>query len=469
MRRHLYSKSDSTLSSFSPDEEALMDELGQELMSSGDVTDSLDQMQQEGVEDDQGERLPGIEEMLEQLREKKQSLENQTQTSLEGKTLDGGETQECGLHPEGDTGNSKAPVSSAEEALMEMLQKMDRLEKQLEASKNSSLKSIDEQLLKEIMGDKAGDDLERLSNISKTLNEAGYISMTGGKYELTPRGMRRIGQKALQDVFAQLRNSRLGSHNTILKGLGGQIIEDTKRYESGDDFQVHLQKTIMNAVCREPTTFPLKLKPEDFEVFQREGLERSATVLMLDLSFSMLARSHFEAAKRVAVALDGLIRSQYPKDSLYIVGFSNYARQIKKEDLSYIKWGEADNYTNIQHGLYLARKLLAKERQTNKQVILVTDGEPTAHFEDEATFFFQAPPSPRTLQLTLREVKNCTREGIVINTFMLEKDEFLTAFVTRMARINKGRVFFTRADTLGQYLIVDYIAKKKKAVAPWCA
>ncbi len=450
---------------FSPDEEELMDELGREMMSAGDVTESLNQMQQEGMEDDQGERLPGIEEMLEQLHEIKQGLENQTLTSSEAKILDDGETQECELQPESDTRDSRNSVSSAEEALMEMLQKMDRLEKQLEDSKQSSLKGIDEQLLKEIMGDQAGDDLERLSNIPQALDGAGYISMTGGKYELTPRGMRRIGQKALQDVFAQLRKSRFGGHNTILKGTGGQIIEDTKKYESGDDFQIHLQKTIMNAVCREPTTSPVKLKPEDFEVFQREGFERSATVLMLDLSFSMLARSHFEAAKRVAVALDGLIRSQYPKDSLYIVGFSNHARQIKKEDLSYIQWGEADNYTNIQHGLYLARKLLVKERQTNKQIILVTDGEPTAHFEDEASFFFQAPPSPRTLQLTLGEVKNCTREGIVINTFMLEKDEFLTAFVTRMARINKGRVFFTRADTLGQYLIVDYIAKKKRTIA----
>jgi uncharacterized protein with von Willebrand factor type A (vWA) domain len=276
--------------------------------------------------------------------------------------------------------------------------------------------------------------------------------------------MRRIGQKALQDIFAQLRKGRGGGHNTISKGTGGQIIEDTKKYSSGDDFQVHLQKTIMNAVCREPTASPVKLKPEDFEVFERAGLERSATVLMVDLSFSMLARGHFEAAKRVAMALDSLIRSQYPKDSLYIVGFSNNARQLKKEDLSRIQWGESDNYTNIQHGLYIARKLLAKERQTNQQIILVTDGEPTAHFEDEAHFFYQAPPSPRTLQLTLQEVKNCTRKGIVINTFMLEDDKFLTAFVTRMARINKGRVFFTRADTLGQYLIVDYMANKKRTI-----
>ena len=468
MQKYLYSEWDSTQDVFEPDEEDLMDELGQELMSSGDVTDSLNQMQQDGIEDDQGKRLPGIEEMLEQLHQEKQGLEYQTQKSSENKSPDDGEYLEDELQSESDNESPQDSVSSAEAELMEMLQKMDILEKQLMNSKNCSLEDIDEQLLKEIMGGEAADHLERLSNIPRTLNEAGYISMTDGRYELTPRGMRRIGQKALQDIFAQLRKDRIGGHNTRLKGTGSQIIEETKKYESGDDFQVHLQKTIMNAVYREQTALPVKLKPEDFEMFQREGLERSATVLMLDLSFSMPARDHFEAAKRVAIALDGLIRSQYPKDSLSIVGFSSYARQINKEDLSYINWDEFDNYTNIQHGLYLARKLLAKEKQANKQIILVTDGEPTAHFEDENNFFYQAPPSPRTLQLTLREVRNCTRKGIVINTFMLESDKFLTAFVTKMARINQGRVFFTNSDTLGQYLIVDYIANKKRTIAPSC-
>jgi len=188
---------------------------------------------------------------------------------------------------------------------------------------------------------------------------------------------------------------------------------------------------------------------------------RSATVLMLDLSLSMPMRGNFQAAKKVAIALDNLIRSQYPKDSLYIVGFSSYARQIKKESLSYMSWDEFDPYTNMQHGFYLARKLLSKELCSNKQVILISDGEPTAHFEGEEVYF-QYPPSLRTLQLTLREVRKCTQKGIVINTFMLESGRFLGAFVTQMARLNKGRVFFTSADSLGEYLLVDYIGNKRK-------
>ena len=280
---------------------------------------------------------------------------------------------------------------------------------------------------------------------------------------MTPRGMRKIGQKALEDIFAQLRKDRVGGHNLSSRGAGGERIDETKKYEFGDDFQVHLQKTIMNSIYREPRRPPIKLSTDDFEVYRTEELTRSATVLMLDLSLSMPMRGNFEAAKRVAIALDGLIRSQYPKDSLYIVGFSSYARQIKKEDLAYMGWDEFDPYTNMQHGFYVARKLLAKERCTNKQIILVSDGEPTAHFEG-GNIFFQVPPTLRTLQLTLREVRNCTQKSIVINTFMLESGRFLSAFVTQMARINKGRVFFTSADSLGQYLLVDYISNKKRRI-----
>lgn len=374
------------------------------------------------------------------------------------------------LYP-GDKLRKQYPFSGEEsisytEALkvMEMLQKMDQLEAQLRDSQyNRSLDVVDEQLLRELMGDEAAEELERLRNIARILEEAGYIHWKEGKYELTPRGMRKIGQKALEDIFAQLRRDRVGGHNINLRGTGGEKIDETKRYEFGDDFQVHLQKTIMNSIYREPRKPPVKLSAEDFEVFKSEALTRSATVLMLDLSLSMPMRGNFQAAKRVAVALDGLIRSQYPKDSLSIVGFSSYARRIKKEDLTHMSWDEFDPYTNMQHGFYVARKLLAKERCSNKQIILISDGEPTAHFEG-GSIFFQYPPTLRTLQLTLREVRNCTQKGIVINTFMLESGRFLSAFVTQVARINKGRVFFTDADSLGQYLLVDYISNKRRRI-----
>ena len=463
MRTCFYSRWDATQNLLDPDEEALMDGLGQELISSGDVGDSLSLMQQEGLGDEYGKSVPGIKDLLAQLHQQKNHVDKQIQASADFINSDR-HNVENEWSTEIENPELQTPDGLSETHQTRMLQKIDRLVDQFEHARNPRLKGIDERLLQDIMGDGAVDHLKRLKGIPQIIEKAGYITLTDGKYQLTPRGMRRIGQMALRDIFAQLRKNRTGGNHYVLNGSGGWVTDQTKKYASGDDFQLHLQKTIMNAVYRGPGKLPVRLELDDFEIFQRSGLERSATVLMIDLSFSMPARGHFEAAKQVAIALDGLIRSQYPKDSLYIVGFSNHARQIKKEDLSYINWGESDNYTNIQHGLYLARKLLAKERQTNKQIILVTDGEPTAHFENNTNFFCQVPPCDRTLDLTLQEVRNCTREGIVINTFMFENDQFLADFVTKVASINKGRVFFTSSDTLGQYLIVDYMAQKKRMV-----
>ncbi|MBI4303191.1 MAG: VWA domain-containing protein [Chloroflexi bacterium] len=360
--------------------------------------------------------------------------------------------------------SGEEPVSYTEALkLMEQLQKMDKLETQLKDSQyNRSLNTVDEKLFRELLGKESAEELKQLRDITRVLEEAGYIRWQDGRYELTPRGMRKIGQKALQDIFAQLNKDRIGGHRISVRAGGGERIDETKIYEFGDDFQVNLQKTIMNSLYREARV-PVKLRHDDFEVYKTEGLSRSATVLMLDLSLSMPMRGNFQAAKRVAIALDSLIRSQYPKDSLHIVGFSSYARLIKKEDVSHLSWDEFDPYTNIQHGLYISRNLLAKERCTNKQIIMISDGEPTAHFEG-GQMFFQYPPSLRTIQLTLREVRNCTQKGIIINTFMLESGRFLSDFVNQMARLNKGRVFYTNADSLGQYLLVDYIANKRKRI-----
>jgi uncharacterized protein with von Willebrand factor type A (vWA) domain len=346
--------------------------------------------------------------------------------------------------------------------LMEILQKMEKLEAQLREAKNfRSLNSIDKELTREVMGDEAGEELERLRNISKVLEEAGYLKLENGKYLLTPRGMRKIGQKALEDIFARLRKEGIGRHSLRIQGGGGEVISETRKMEFGDDFRIALQKTIMNAVNRGQDSFPLKLIADDFEIYKTEELARSATVLMLDMSLSMPMRGNFDAAKRVTLALDGLIRSQYPKDTLHIVGFSSRARKIKTEDVSKIGWDEFDPYTNMQNGLKVARKLLDNERCSNKQIILVSDGEPTAHNEGEQ-LFFQYPPSSRTIEMTLEEVKRCTQNGIIINTFMLESGRALGDFVNQMARLNKGRVFFTNADSLGQYLLVDYISNKRK-------
>ncbi|OGO22727.1 MAG: hypothetical protein A2Z28_04320 [Chloroflexi bacterium RBG_16_51_9] len=347
--------------------------------------------------------------------------------------------------------------------LMEELQKMERLEEQMKEAQRDSLDKIDQDLFKELMGDESAEELDKLRELMKKLEEAGYVQFKNGRYELTPQGMRKIGQKALQDIFAQLKKDSIAGHTIRAKGKGGEREIETKKYEWGDELDLDFQKTLMNALQREATKPPLKLSIDDFEVNQWHAATRTAIVLMLDMSLSMFMRNYFEAAKRTIIALDCLIRSQFPKDNLYIVGFSQYARVIKKEDLFYVGQNRYEHGTNLQHGLMLATKLLAKEGSTNKQIIVITDGEPTAHIEN-GDIYFGYPPSLRTMQLTLREVRNVTKKGIVINTFMLDDSAYLSAFVTRMTQLNKGRVFFADPSNLGKYVLHDYISKKKKII-----
>ena len=266
--------------------------------------------------------------------------------------------------------------------LMEKLQKMDRLENQVNESRYSrSLETIDAGMVQEILGEESASDLETIKRIKSILENTGYIRRDGRTYELTPFGIRKIGEKALSSVFTSLKKDRRGSHRMPLQGGGGERIFETKKFEYGDDLDINIEKTIINALLREPQ-FPVKLNVRDFEIFKEETLTRSATVLMLDLSLSMHMHGNFQAAKIVAIALDTLIRTQFPRDSLYIVGFSSYARSLTRADLNHVNWDNMDPYTNMQHGLSLARKLLGKDASANKQILLVSDGEPTAHFEN---------------------------------------------------------------------------------------
>ena len=373
-------------------------------------------------------------------------------TSLNGLLIDDS--------PEGLTPFIPAETITFDEAmkLIETLQEMDKLSGQIEdARSGGGLETIDRQSVRELLGEQGMETLER-PGVTRVLEEANFIQRKDGGYELTPLGVRKIGQKALSDVFSQLR------YKTGDRGGVWKRGDETKRFEFGDNFDIDLKQTIMNALMRESQQTPIKLKITDFEVYKYEQSARSATVLMLDLSLSMSVHDNFYAAKHVALALDGLIRSQFPRDSLHIVGFSSYARELKKEDLATLHLDQADPYTNIQHGLELARKLLVKDKTQNKQIIIVTDGEPTAHQED-GEISYQFSPGAKTLQMTLREVENCTRQGITINTFMLGESNLNNAFITRIARINKGRVFFANSNGLGQYVLVDYLANRRKSMS----
>ena len=346
--------------------------------------------------------------------------------------------------------------------LMDELQQMAELERQLRRAQSpDDLEKIDPAQVERLLGEESARDLERLRELAKKLEEAGYLERRGDELELTARAIRKIADKALRDVFAHLKRDRFGRHPVERRGAGGDRTDETKPYEFGDPFLLDLKETLMNAVERRGPGTPVRLSPDDFEVSRTELSTQSATVVMLDMSRSMINNGYALPAKKVALALSALIRGQFPRDSLHIVGFSLYAREFRLEELPMLSWSEWNIGTNMHHGFQVARRLLARQKGGNRQILLVTDGEPTAYMEGgEAEFSY--PPTRRTLEETLKEVQRCTRESITINTFMLERSQALMAFVERMARINRGRVFFAAPERLGEYVLVDYVNNARR-------
>ncbi len=377
--------------------------------------------------------------------------------------------------------------------LMDELEQLERLEKEFQGVRDfSDLDHIDEELVKELLGEEGLDDLNELKDLVDTLEKAGYIRKDGEGWEMTPRGSRIIGQKALEEIYTKLKHANLGGHLSTKEGLFGDQQEDSKPYEFGDPLHLHIPRTLKNAIRREFTdepqqldskvrkdktsqfqsqnTEPLRERPrltlhqEDFEIHRHELNTKTSTVLLLDLSLSMALRDAFLPAKKVALALHNLITSRFPRDSMDIIGFSAYAHEIKPKDLISVDVDQFSMGTNMQHALILAEKKLAKEHGGTKQIIMISDGEPTAHLE-EGYPYFEYPPNPTTIAKTLLAVKRCTQKNITINTFMLDRSPYLRSFMDKIAKMNGGRVFYTTPENLGEYILHDFVENRKKRVA----
>ena len=367
------------------------------------------------------------------------------------------------------------PLTLAEAlGLMDEMNQLSDMEDVVRSARNSDdLSALDRDQVEQLAGPSAKQALDELRRMTQLLEEAGLIRKDGDRYELTPRGIRKIGQRSLEEIFATLKKDAFGGHRAKSRGRGGDPTDELKTYEFGDPFLLDLPGTVRNAVMRQaggsaprPPRVPVKLAADDFDVYRTELVTQSATAILVDVSRSMLFRGCFLAAKKVTLALDSLIRSTFPKDDLYIVGFSAYAAELKPADLPRLTWNEYVYGTNMQHAFETARTLLSRSRGKNKQVILITDGEPTAHFEQGNPIpRFSYPPTRRTFEETLREVVRCTREGITINTFMLARGHYLVDFVNQMSKINTGRAFYVEPEHLGEYVLVDYVTHKRRRVA----
>ncbi len=357
-------------------------------------------------------------------------------------------------------GESPMSMSQALDAMAEM-GRLDELEGMLDAATSpADLAEIDPDKIRETLGEDAASALEQLSRLTNELIEAGLVDRVEGRLELTPRGLKTLGTNALRDLFSSLRQDRSGQHQMSAIGQGHESAYDTKPYEFGDPFRLDLHQTIRNAIARQGSGTPVRLSPDDFEVERTEHLTRAATVLMVDLSMSMPMRGNFLPAKKMAMALHTLITSRFPHDFIGLVGFSETAREITAAQLPEVSWDYVYG-TNMHHGFTLARKMLSREHGT-KQIIMVTDGEPTAHITSRGDVFFDYPPAPETLEVTLKEVLRCTRDGIRINTFVLDATASLDRFISQLTKMNGGRAFHTTNDELGGYVLEDFIERRQR-------
>ncbi len=347
----------------------------------------------------------------------------------------------------------------------ELLDRIEGLHALEDRLSGANLEHVDRDLLRRLLGEQSSQQLDSVAQMEALLEEGGYILDRSDHFELTPRGVRRIGNLALRDIYRQLTRDGMGRHSVNRRGSQELRMEGTKRYAHGDPLYLDMTRTLKNALLREGRS-PLKLHPHDFEVYESDHLTHAATVLLLDMSWSMSWDGRFAAAKKVALAMESLSRSLYPRDYFGIVGFFTRAVELKLKDLPEATWNMGDPFTNLQEGLHLASELLERRPSRNQQVIIVTDGQPTAYCR-QGRLYCEWPLSfggisQRAAAETLKEAERITRKGITINTFMLDDSPVLKGFVEEMTRLNKGRAFYTRPDRLGEYLLVDYLSHIRK-------
>jgi uncharacterized protein with von Willebrand factor type A (vWA) domain len=330
----------------------------------------------------------------------------------------------------------------------------------------ASLADIDEELLERALGRPAVDDLAALRRMERELERQGYLNRSDGKLELSPKAVRRLGATALRRVFATLDAAGRGDHDVADAGAAGELTGSSREWHFGDEQPLDVVRTVKNAVLRtagEPRAEHqrrVRIAVEDFEVVETERRTGAAVALLVDLSYSMALRGTWGAAKSTAMALHSLVTTRFPQDAIQIIGFSSVAQVLRPETLAELSVDTLQG-TNLQHGLMLARRFLARHRDAEPVVLVVTDGEPTAHLEDDGTPFFCWPPMPETIARTVAEVERVARTGATVNVFALDPDPGLIHFVHDLTQRAGGRVFQPDPERLGEYVVADYLRMRK--------
>jgi len=385
----------------------------------------------------------------------------------------------------GMSGSEPLGLSDATTALAELADLADLEDSLRQDYPGARLDDIDEEAVRRALGRQAVDDMEALRQIERELERQGYLQRTDGRLELTPKAVRRLGDTALRKVFAQLPDGRSGDHDQHDAGQAGEYTGSTRPWRFGDEQAIDAAATVRNALLRQAAPRPeavsrgdqayrqpggqpgpgngsprVRLSVDDFEVSETDRRASAAVCLLVDLSYSMALRGTWGAAKQTALALHALVRSRYPQDAIQVIGFSNYARELQETELAGLSWDMVQG-TNLHHALVLAGRFLDRRPEHSPVVMVITDGEPTAHLRRDGRFWFDWPPSPETIELTLAEVDKMTRRHATMNVFMLADDERLTAFVDEVARRNGGRVLRAMPDSLGEYVVKDFLSTRR--------
>jgi uncharacterized protein with von Willebrand factor type A (vWA) domain len=366
------------------------------------------------------------------------------------------------------TGDEPLGLSDATSALADLADLAD-LESELRQDyPGARLDDIDEAAIRRALGRQAVDDMEALRQTERELERQGYLQRNAGQLELTPKAVRRLGETALRRVFADLPEGGYGDHEQRDAGQAGEYTGATRRWQFGDEQAIDAPATVRNALLREAGTprdgehSRVRLSGRDFEVGETQRRASAAVCLLVDLSYSMALRGTWGAAKQTALALHALVRSRFPQDSIQVIGFSNYARELRETDLAGLGWDMVQG-TNLHHALVLAGRYLDRRPEHDPVVLIVTDGEPTAHLRRDGRSWFDWPPAPETIQLTLAEVDKMTRRHASLNVFMLAEDERLTDFVNEVARRNGGRVLQAAPERLGEFVVRDFLRTRREA------
>ncbi len=329
----------------------------------------------------------------------------------------------------------------------------------------ASLADIDDELIERALGRPAVEDMEQLRRIERELQKQGYLERGSDGLQLTARAIRRLGSTALPRVFAPIESGGRGGHDVRDAGAAGEVTGASREWRFGDEQPLDVVKTIRNAVMRSAGERPsgergVRFAAQDFEVVETERRSSAAIALLVDMSYSMELRGTWGEAKTTAMALHALVTSKYPQDSIEIIGFSDYARVLSPRGLIDHDWDRVQG-TNLQHGLMLARRHLDKHRDAEPVILVITDGEPTAHVAADGFADFAWPPSPETIAATLAEVERCTRRGATINVFMLDDEPRLVDFMKELSRRNGGRLFLPKRGALGQFVVSDYLDSRR--------